>query len=501
MQENTNKTIAINTVVLYIKLIITTIAGLVTTRFALKALGIDDYGLYAVVGGIVSIISIINSIMILTSNRFIAVAIGRGNMVDANKQFNVNLVFHVLFALITLAIIFPVGEWYIHTHINYSGDINNAVKVFYWSVIGSTVSFIGVPYHGLLMARERFVVFSLVECISALLKMLMALSLMYFFSDKLIVYAISMSFLTAYPTLVYIVYCYKHFENIVKIRLVKDKDKYKEVFIFSFWESTGAVANTCKTQGAALLVNAFFNTVMNTALGLANTVLSFITMFEHNLTRPMSPQITKNYAAGNMKRCNSLVIMCTKVSFLMMFLVSAPFLIAPEWLITLWLGQVPPYVVLFTRLLIIEGLINSMNNGIMEIVFATGRIALYQILVNTSRILAIVAAYIALKLGCPPESLFYSYIVFAVVIFFMKQYALNVTVRFDNRSLFKQSYLPSVLVVVLFLPCLFIKLPIHPFIYLFCSMLYLLFLTCFVGLCKEERLYLFNMIKSVMHIS
>ena len=499
MKENTNKILVVNTVVLYIKLVITTVTGLLTTRYALKALGVDDYGLYAVLGGIVSIISIINSIMILTSNRFIGVAIGRGNIKEANEQFNVNLIFHIAFAVITLIIIFPVGNWYIPRYVNYSGDIEKALQVFYWSVIGSTISFIGVPYHGLLMAREKFIVFSLIEIMSSVLKMLMALSLIYYFSDKLLVYAVSMAVLTAYPTFVYIVYSYKHYKDIVKLKLIKKKEKYKEVFIFSFWESTGAVANTCKTQGAALLVNAFFNTVMNTALGLANTVKHFISMFEHNLTRPMSPQITKNYASGNMERCNNLVIMCTKVSFLMMFFMSSPFLIETEWIFNLWLGSVPPYAVLFTKLLIIEGLINSMNEGIMEIVFATGKIALYQILVNTSRVLAIVVAYIALKAGAPAESLFYSYIAFAVVIFFMKQIALNKTVHFDNKKLFKKSYLPSLIVVALFFPCLVITIPIHPILHLLITMSYLLFLIYVIGLGKAERSYVKGLIEKLLH--
>ncbi len=500
MKENTNKIIVVNTVFLYIKLIVTTITGLLTTRFALKALGVDDYGLYAVLGGIVSIISIINSIMILTSNRFIAVAIGKGNLVKANEQFNVNLLFHIAFAIITLIIIFPIGNWYIPKYVNYSGDINVALLVFYWSVVGSTLSFIGVPYHGLLMAREKFIVFSLIDIISSVLKMLMALSLIFYFTDKLIVYAISMAVLTAYPTGVYIAYCYRHYRDIVRLKFIKKKSKYKEVFIFSFWEFTGAAANTCKTQGAALLVNAFFNTAMNTAMGLANTVKHFISMFEHNLTRPMSPQITKNYASGNMERCNNLVIMCTKVSFLMMLFMSVPFLIETEWIFNLWLGSVPPYAVVFTKLLIIEGLINSMNEGIMEIVFATGKIALYQILVNTSRVLAIVAAYIALRMGAPAEALFYSYIAFAVVIFFMKQIALNKTVHFDNGKLFKRSYLPSLIVVALFLPCFFIHSSMHPILHLSIIMLYLLALIYFIGLRKEEKIYVNKLITHILHI-
>ena len=158
MQENTNKSLAINTLVLYIRLIVTAICGLFTTRFALEALGVVDYGLFSVIGSIISFIAIINTIMVSTSNRFIAVAIGKRDIREANKQFNVCLIIHVLISFCTIIFSLPIGEWYIYHYLNYAGDITNALMVFRFTIIASAVTFIGVPYNGLLSAKEKFIV-------------------------------------------------------------------------------------------------------------------------------------------------------------------------------------------------------------------------------------------------------------------------------------------------------------------------------------------------------
>jgi O-antigen/teichoic acid export membrane protein len=223
MQENTNRTIAYNSIILYGKMAITTICALLTTRFALHALGVVDFGLYTVLGGIISFISIFNTIMLSTSNRFIAVAIGKGDINEANKQFNVNLVVHIAIAVFAIIVAFPIGEWYIPRYVNYDGPISNAIMVFFISIIGSVLSFVGVPYNGLLMAKEKFIVFSLVDVISHILKLTIAWVLIYYFDNKLLIYTITMAFLTAMHTIVYLLYCSKFYPEIVKLRLVKDK--------------------------------------------------------------------------------------------------------------------------------------------------------------------------------------------------------------------------------------------------------------------------------------
>jgi O-antigen/teichoic acid export membrane protein len=435
MQENTNRAIAYNSVILYGKMVVNTICALLTTRFALKALGVVDYGLYAVLGGIISFIAIFNTIMLSTSNRFIAVAIGKGDLEEVNKQFNVNFVIHTAIAILALIIAIPMGEWYIPRYVNYNGPLSNALMVYNISIIGSILSFVGVPYNGLLMAKERFIVFSLVDVISHIIKLVVAWMLVSLFDHKLLIYTITMALMTAIPTFVYMLYCNRHYYEMVRLRLVLDRKLYTSVFNFSAWVGVGAVANIAKTQGAALVVNAFFNTVMNTAMGVANSISIYISMFANGFVQPMQPQITKSFAAGNTQRTDELLIMSTKYSFLLTLMIGSLFLIAPEWLLSLWLGEVPPFAPTFLILLVIDDLVQSFNAGIGNIIWASGKISLYQILTSTLNILAIVAGYFVLRGGAAAYYLVVTYICFSVIRFFAIQWALHHILNYENRKL------------------------------------------------------------------
>lgn len=487
MQENTNKALFINSLFLYVKLFVMIITGLVTTRYALLALGVDDYGLFSVLGSVISFIGIFNTIMLNASHRFIAVAVGKGDSCDINAQFNICFVIHVLIAVITLALFIPLGDLYIHQYVNYSGHIDDAISVFYYSMIGSVISFIGVPYNALLMAKERFSVFSITDIITHLLKMGVAISLVYCFENKLLVYAFSQAALTGITTIVYYIYCRKRFLDYVEFRIIKDKRRYKEIFNYSSWVSFGAVAYIGKSQGASILINTFFNTAMNTALGLANTVSTLMTQFASSVATPMAPQLTKSYAAGNTERSDELLIMSTKYTFLVTLCVGAPFIVNPNFLFRLWLGQVPEYVVQFSYLVITEVLITSMNSGISNIIFSSGKIKFYQIVINVLRFLTIMAAYIVLEMGTPAYSLLATYVVFAIIIFFAGQWVLHRTLNYDNSILWKHSYLPSIATTLIFLGIVFITRPLPPFLDILVAEI-LLFITIYmVTLSAKER--------------
>lgn len=497
MRENTNKAIFVNSVVLYVKMIITVISAVFTTRFALQALGVVDYGLYALLGGIISFIVIFNTIMIRSSQRFIAVAIGKGDIIDANLQFNVNLVIHILIAVVTFLIAYPVGRWYIHGFVNYDGDISNALMVFNISVTASVLTFVGVPYNALLLAKEKFVVFSGIDIISQLCKLLMAYLLTIYFEDKLFVYTCSLALLTLLPYVVFIIYCHRYYYEIVKWKLVRDIKRYKEVLSFSLWVSIGAIAMIGKNQGAALLVNMFFNTVMNTALGIANTIGAFINMFAQNVTQPMAPQITKSYAANNYERMDQLLLMSTKYAFLLMLLASSPFLIDPDWILQLWLGQVPPYASVFLTLMIVDCLVMSLNDGISNAIFASGKIKSYQIVTSLLNLLSICVGFVVLYLGCAAYYLLVVYILFTVVRVISVQIILHKVLNYDNRKIVYRSYIPSLTVVAFFVPILFIKIEnMHPVVRQVCYICYLMALIFLIGLNSGEKSYFFSKVKS-----
>ena len=460
---------------------------LLMTRFALKALGVVDYGLYSVLGGIVGFIAVFNSIMTSTANRFIAVAIGQNDEIEINRTFNVVFVSFAVVSLFILLIAFPIGYWYIHKYINYGGDINNALIVYSISVLGSMISAVGTPFNGLLMAHEKFIVFSIIDISVHILKTVMAFLLIFYFEHKLIVYASTFSVLTASTALFYYLYCSNKYYTVIKWHLVRDITYYRKVFSFSGWVAYGAFAVMAKNQGAALLINAFFNTIMNTALGLANTINSFVTLFALNATQPMAPQITKSYATGNENRTNELLVMSTKISFLLSFLVFSPFYAQCEWIMQLWLGYVPPYVVSFTKLLITDNLVNSFNQGISNLLFASGKIKRYQIIINTLRFLSILIAYFALKADYSPESLFVSYIIVSVLIVFSTQLVLHKELNYDNSILIRKSYIPSFLVIICSTPVFLLKFNIHPIVDILLVTLYIVITEFYIGLSKKER--------------
>lgn len=492
MQENTNKIIAFNTLVLYIRLAFNAITTLIATRFALKALGVDDYGLYSVIGSIISFMSIFNTVMLSTSNRFIAVAIGKGDAKEINEQFNINLLIHIVIAILTLVISLPIGDWYIHRYVNYDGDFNLALRVFQFSILGSALSFISVPYNGLLMAKEKFWVFSSTDIVVHILKMLLAISLLYYFENKLLVYSIGMALCISLPVIVYYLYCKKVFPEIVKFFFSRNRAKYKEVFSFSGWVAYGAFATVGRSQGAALLVNNFFNTVMNAALGIANQAHALVSTFANSITQPLAPQITKNYASGNYERCFRLFVLSNKLAYLSVLVTSSPFLIAPEWILSVWLGSVPDFAVSFIILVTIDTLVQSLNSGISNLIFASGRIALYQLVINTLRLTAIFFGYLVLKSGVPAYYLYYAYIGVSVVVFFVMQSILHKTIGFDNSILWKKSYLPSLAVTVLFVPSCFFLSFIPPFLRILLVLAYLSILILFIGFTRSERTYLFD---------
>lgn len=491
MQENTNKAIAINSLINYAKMAINTILALLTTRFALKALGVEDFGLFAVLGSIISFIGIFNSIMLTTSNRFLAVAIGKKVIAEINKQFNVNNVIFIAIAFFMLLIAYPIGHWYINNYVNYNGPLENAMMVFSLSILGSAGSTLATSYNGLLIAKEKFIVFSSVEVFAHLIRFIITYLLISHFENKLFIYTLTMAVMTAFPTIVYWLYCNVYFRELVKWSFVKDARAYKEVLGFSSWIAYGAVATVAKNQGAALLVNTFFNTIMNTALGIANSLNAYVVLFANNLTQPMQPQITKCYVEGNINRTNDLLIMSTKFSFMLMLLIGCPFFVGGQWLLELWLGEVPAYAVAFTILLIVDNIIQSFNSGISTILFASGKIALYQVLINTLRLLSIIVAYVVLKSGAEPHALFYTYIVFSVIGVIASQWCLKRSLNYDMNVLVRRSYIPSLCILFLFVPITLIPIDsINVIARIIISLIYLLALDFFIGLSSREKQFI-----------
>lgn len=498
MQENTNKSITINSIILYTRLLIITVCGLLYTRFSLQALGINDYGLYSVVASIISFISIVNTTMLVTSNRYMAIAIGKNDAYEARCTFNVNLIIHVAIALGTLLLAIPLGHWYIGHHVTYGGDMADVRMIYDISVSASAISFMGVPYNGLLLARERFLVFCATDVLSSVFKLAVAYLLIDHFEEKLLIYALTMAFMTAFPTAVFVGYCRKVFGETVRLMLVRDRHRYADVLRFSLAIGYGAVATIAKTQGSALLINMFFSTALNAGLAVANSVSNMLQNFANNAQKPLTPQIMKNYASGHLDRSMRLVCVASKATYLVMLTISLPFLLIPETLLGLWLTEIPPYAVTFMRLLIADILVTCINMGIADYIFSTGKIKAYQITTNTILGLSVAAGYLILRSGMPPMSLFYVYIAFSLGAAIARQLILMRLSMPLVRALIRRSYIPSLTVTALCIPCYIARTWLSPWLILTMAFTVLLLSIYYLGLNSEERIFVRDMAKKAI---
>uniref|UniRef100_UPI00402A0A16 lipopolysaccharide biosynthesis protein n=1 Tax=Prevotella sp. TaxID=59823 RepID=UPI00402A0A16 len=496
MKENTNKTIAVNSAILYIRLLIVSVSGLLYTRFSLQALGTNDYGIYSVVACIITFATMINTIMIVTSNRYMAMAIGKGNINESRKTFNTNLIIHIGIAILTIMIALPIGHLYITNYINYDGNISNVYYVFYISIIASALSFIGVPYNGLLLAKEKFIVFCSTDVFASIVKLIFTYLLIDHFQHKLIIYALIMAFMTSFPTLIYCGYCKRKFPAITHFLLVKDRSRYWEVIKFSTSIAYGAFALIAQTQGSSLLINIFFNTAMNAGLAVATSVSNILQTFANNAQKSISPQVVKSYASNNISRSIRLVCFSSKLTFCSMLYISMPFLLIPETIYGLWLQQIPPYAISFTRLLIINLLIMSINAGLSDFVFATGRIKAYQIITNTLIILSVIVGYFSLKCGLSPEYLFYIYIGFSTIVSAIRPIIIKHISSFNIKALAIESYIPAIAISILSLALWPLRLLINQWALIVISYIYLSLLIYLIALKKDDRNKILSIIKS-----
>ncbi len=496
MEEGTNKAIVINSIILYAKLIVTIITGIVTTRYALQALGVEDFGIFSVVGGVISFIVIVNTVMLSTTNRFIAVAIGKKDEREVNIIFNVCLLVHILIAILTLLIAFPIGDFYIYNYINYEGDLDLVAKVYKITIVGSVLSFIGVPYNGLLLAKEKFVVFCSTEMLLNIIKLIFCYLLLFYFEDKLMAYTLINVLVVVVPVFVYFWYCKKKYPEYVKTILVRDRKRYKEVMHFSIWVGYGALSYVGRNQGAALIINKFFTAALNASFGIVNSLSAMLGTFSGNVCRSISPQIVKSYSGGDLDRSRNLVCLSSKATFFLTLLVSMPFFVCPQFIFQLWLGNVPEMIIVFTQLMIIDNLVKSLNAGIPDLIFATGRIKKYQLVENTILIVSVIVAYFVLKNGAPADYLLITYIIFSIIVFFVRQTIISEVVDFNVGFIIKRAYAPSLVVGILFSPLLFVPLFSHPMIVLSVYYLYLFILIWFFGFTGNERNQISDMLLS-----
>lgn len=457
---NGNKKIAINSIIIYIRLIIVSIISIILSRVVLDALGASDYGLYNVVGGIVLLLNIINSSMTSTTYRYLAFELGKGDYGNPNKIFNTSLIIHCCFALLIILVGDPIGEIYIKNYLNVQQDsIADAQFVFRLSIIAAAVNTVFIPNQGLLVAYEKFYANAIIDIFSNIFKLALIVLFIYSDGNRLRLYSIFMAAGSILSSILYWGYCKWRHNDVVHFRFSRDKHLYKEMLSFSGWTMYGAAANVGKNQGSAIIINYFFGTVVNAAYAIAYQVESFIMIFARSLGSAAVPQTTKSYSHGDYERAINLTSYISKYTFLLMAFISFPIILEMDFILNIWLKDVPEGTGTFCKLITLGNLIGCLGEGIPNLINACGKIKAYQIVVHTILLAGLPISIGLYALGYNMYTICIVYCIINFINSFVKLIMLHRVVNFQYWSFMKVSHFRIAMVSV---PLLIIYLIYEP---------------------------------------
>lgn len=407
-----NKRIAKNTLLLYFRTLLIMAITLYTSRVILNALGVEDYGIYNVVGGVVAMFSLLSGSLSNAISRFITFELGRGDIRRLGVIFSTSVNIQLGLSLLIMVLGAAVGGWFLNTQMNIPADRMTAANwVLFCSLLMFCVNLVSIPYNACIIAHERMAAFAYVSILEASLKLLICYLIVVSPFDKLISYAILLVVVALIIRFVYGFYCSRHFEE-CRYRPVYDRSLLKQMGSFAGWQF---LANGCwlfNTQGVNILINMFFGVALNAARGIATQVDGAIQQFVNNFMTAVNPQITKDYAAGRLKEMFTLVCRGAKFSYFLLMLFAVPVMLETEYILTLWLKTVPDHTVIFLRLTIIGSMLNMLGGTGLTACMATGNIKRYSIWISSVGVLVFPLTWVAFKCGLPVES---TYIVFIMV--------------------------------------------------------------------------------------
>lgn len=378
--------------------------SLYTSRVVLNVLGVSDFGIYNVVGGVVGMFAILNGSLAAASQRFITFELGKKENRKLKETFSITVTIHNLIAIVIAILAETVGLWFLNTHMNIASERMHAANwVYQCSVLAFIIDIISVPYNASIIAHEHMKAFAYVGIVEVILKLIIVFLLPLFAFDKLKFYALLILLVAIIIRLIYGLYCKYHFEE-CKYKFYWNKFLFKEIANFAGWNFIGASSAILMNQGVNILLNIFYGVFVNAAQGIASQVQNAIGGFISNFMTALNPQITKSYAAGNRDYMLTLVQQGARFSFYLMFFLSLPVIIETESVLKIWLKIVPEYAVIFVRLSLIFAITQTLSNTLITAMLATGNIKKYQIIVGGLQMLNLPFSYFALKMGLPPQS-------------------------------------------------------------------------------------------------
>lgn len=443
-----NKRIVKNTMLLYIRMGVMMIISFFTARITLNALGVTDYGINNVVGGLVSMFSLISSSLSSSVSRFMTFGLGKGDKKELNKIFSTSINIHIILAVIVVIAIESFGIWFLENKMVIPHErLEAAHWVLQCSALMFAINLLSVPYNAAIIAHEKMGVYAYFTLFDAFSRLAIIFAIKYYGGDKLILLATISLIPTLIKQLYYWNYSKKNFEECT-YHATWDKRVFKEMFGFAGWNFIGCTAGLAKDQGVNIAINLFTNPAVNAARGIAMQIKNIIGQFISNFLVAISPQITKEYAAGNLKRMHTLIFKSTRFSYYLFLFLSLPILLEVETILYIWLGQVPEHTVLFTRLVIILSLAEIISNTLITAQNATGKIRNYQLVVGGILLMNFPISYILLKIGYIPEITVIVAIIISQVCLMARLSFLRHSVKLDITSFLKNVYCNIIMVSI-----------------------------------------------------
>lgn len=497
-----NKRIAKNSLLLYFRLFITMGISLYTSRIVLNVLGVEDYGIYNVVGGFVSMFSILSGTLTIASQRFLSFELGKKKP-DVQKLFSTTVSIHVLLTIAIFLLLEIFGLWLFNYKINIPSDrIHSANLVFHCSVITFCINTISVPYNAAIVAYEKMSAFAYVSVFEAALKLIAVFVLFKIEYDSLVMYSIFIMIIALILRFIYGWYCHSHFHE-CRYKFIFDKSVFYSLFGFCGWNLIGSSASILNTQGINMLLNIFFGVAINAAKGIASQVEAAINSFVSYFMMALNPQIAKSFASENYDYMNKLILVGSKIAFFLFWIVCLPILVNTEFILKLWLDSVPLHTVSFVRLGIIFALCQNLSQCLYSAMLATGNIKKYQIIVGGLSIMAFPLAWVFFKLGFDCQWGYGAMIIFSVVCLIARLNLLQKMVPlFHYKRYLKKVICPIFYTIV---PIICVVYAVHScvkcvdlFFFFIESCFYVFFsliMIFFFGLSFDERNYFISVVK------
>lgn len=430
-------------------MILILLISLYTSRVVLNTLGVEDFGVYEVVGGVVAMFSILSSSLSTAISRFITFSLGKNDKEESTKIYSTAIIIQFLLAIIIAILIEIIGVWYLHHKMNLPGGrMDAAFWVLQCSIATFGLGLINVPFEAEIVAHEDMKVFAYFSILDAIIALLIVFLLRTLQADKLIVYAVLNMLASLLMRFLYGLYCKQHYEECHFVPKI-DRQLLKEVGFFTGWHLLGEGVWIINNQGVTLLVNSFFGVSMNAARGIAGRINGMVNKFSSSFMTALSPQITKTYAEGDLSAMHSLIFRGTKLSYFLLLLLAIPIYAEAPILLRLWLKIVPDNAILFSRLTIISALILVLGTPLVKAQLATGNLKRYQIIISASTIGVVPFTWIAFKLGLPAEWSYHVFNMIYFIVLFIRVFLVKDLIHLPWKRFFSDVYLRVFIVTIL----------------------------------------------------